>query len=197
LIRNLAFLSQLSSDQGALALREKATNVVIPALVIEAAMYYQEAGEGLGIGINLADRKTQYVVKGHADLLRQVFINVFDNGVKYSDQDTKITVTPHAQSHTGHLLVDIESTGVGFPFEERERIFERGYRGSAAQEIKASGTGLGLYICRRILEVAHNATIEAEYSPKTRKTLFRIRFREFEIGEPYGEGRDESFSTDC
>ncbi len=114
-------------------------------------------------------------------------MNLFENAIKYSDSDTRITITPHGQKRTGNLIIEVTSTGCGFDQDEREKIFELGYRGQAAQDIKASGTGLGLFICKRILEIAHGATIEAEYSAATKNTIFRMRFPKHSIGEAYVE----------
>lgn len=184
LVRNLAFLSQISlGEAGKLILSEKASDVVIPKVIIQAANIFQEVAKSGTIEIRLTDDKTQYVVKGHEALLRQVFMNLFDNAVKYSDRETNVTVTPHANKKK-ELLIDVENQGIPIENEERERIFERGYRSKAAKDMRASGTGLGLFICRRILEDAHGASIEAEYSRKTGKTLFRVRFRSYGLGEP-------------
>jgi len=191
MIRNLAFLSQLASAEGSLGLKEKATDVIIPAIVIEAAQFFQETAAQRGIKIDLVEPNTQYTVKGHIHLLRQVFMNLFENGVKYSDNDTRVLVKPHGQKHTGHLLVEIENIGCGFEQDEKERIFELGYRGLAAENIKSTGTGLGLFICKRILEIAHGANIEAEHSPTRRRTLFRIRFPQYTLGEDYVKGKRE------
>lgn len=134
--------------------------------------------------INLEDKKTLYMVKGPPDLLRQVFTNLFENAVKYGDRDREIWIRPHPQKRTGNLIVEIENTGPGFAPHEREAIFERGARGKAAQEIWASGSGIGLFICREILDVGFRATIEAEHSKALRKTTFRIRFPEYQLKTP-------------
>jgi len=190
MVRNLAFLSQLTSDQGAVGLKENATEVNMPTVVIEAAQFFQERAEQQKMHIDLTDKKTQFMVKGHPHLLRQVFMNLFENAIKYGDAETRIAVTPHAQKRTRNLIIEITSIGCGFDPDEREKIFELAYRGAAAQQITASGTGLGLFICKRILEIAHNATIEAEYSPTTRRTTFRIRFPNHWIGDAYVEGKN-------
>jgi signal transduction histidine kinase len=194
LIRNLAFLSELSSDKGDIGVRQKAADVVLPRLIIEAAQFYQEEASDRNVKISLLDNKTQFVVKGHPDLLKQVFVNLFDNAFKYSDPDTLVAVSAHVQKRSGELLVDVTSEGCPLEYGEIGKIFELGYRGRAAQEVKASGSGLGLYICRRILELAHDATIEALYSPGSRKTTFRIRFLEHKLGDKhegtFGEYKD-------
>lgn len=190
MIRNLAFLSQLATDDGAASLAKTVTDVCIPKLIIEAAQFFQEAGHTRGRRIVLTDRDTQYYVKGHADLLRQVFMNLFDNGVKYGNANSEVRVTPRPQKGTGHLFVEVESRGATFDNDEREKIFEMGYRGQAARDATSSGSGLGLFICRRILTLAHRASIEAERS-SSGIALFRIRFGSFTIGGPYADTKDK------
>jgi K+-sensing histidine kinase KdpD len=176
LVRNLAYFANTSLTPGA----PQGTNIgepcVIPRLVIEAVQFFQEPGLSRGIKIHLEDRMTQYTVEGSPDLLRQVFMNIFDNAVKYSDPDTEVRIVPRVQRKTGALLIEISSVGPGFRFEEAERLFEVGYRGGDAKNRIAAGTGLGLYICRRIMEDVFKGAINAEHSNATRTTTFRLRF---------------------
>jgi signal transduction histidine kinase len=181
LVRNLAYLSTLASEKGTIAVAEKATDVVLPQTIIEAALFFQEVGAQRGVEIHLSDRDTQYQIKGHQHLLRQVFMNLFDNGTKYSEANSHIVVDVHPQKSTNDLIIEVKSRGLGFDFDEREKLFEAGYRGRHAGSVRASGTGLGLYVCRRILEDAHGAMIEAEHSSSTRTTCFRLRFKAFTI----------------
>jgi signal transduction histidine kinase len=176
LIRNLAYFTSASLDAGSSAEIADARTCVIPKLVIEAALFFQEVGESRGVEIYLEDRKTQYTVGGSPDLLRQVFMNLFDNAIKYADSDTRVIIRPWAQKRTGALIVEVENTGVGFEPTEADRLFEVGYRGPEAKRRLASGTGLGLYICRRIIEDVHHGTIEAEHARASHKTVVRLRF---------------------
>lgn len=176
LVRNLAYLSQLTTEAGRQSLRALRTRCVIPAIVIEAAQFFQELASERGMKISLMDERSQFTVTGPKDLLRQVFTNLFENAIKYGDRDSRIEVSPRRQASTGHLIVDVTNRGPGFKDDERERIFQRGYRGEAAQGMVASGSGLGLYICREILECGFGARIEAEHSRRHRKTTFRLRF---------------------
>lgn len=120
------------------------------------------------------------MVPGHPALLRQVFINLFDNAVKYSDEGTRILVNGRAQKHTNILLIEVENTGLGFDNAERVKLFDIGFRGEQSQRHTQSGSGLGLYLCKEILAI-HNATIEAEYQTAQRLARFRIRFREHRV----------------
>jgi len=176
LVRNLAYLSQLSTEPGRQSLRETGGRCVIPQVVIEAAQYFQELAADKKMEIHLEDRITQYRVAGPRALLRQVFTNLFENAVKYGRSDTIIRVVPRIQKSSGVLIIDVINKGPGFDSAERARIFDRGYRGANAKNIAASGSGLGLYISRQILEVAFGATIEAEHSTLRAETTFRLRF---------------------
>jgi len=181
LVRNLAFLSQITTEAGRTGLREKAGSSCVPEVIIEAAMFFQEIAADRGMKIRLEDRHSQYVVKGHRDLLRQVFTNLFENAVKYGYRDSLITISPRGQTRTGQLLVDIKNAGPGFDKNEKDEIFERGTRGRAAKERVASGSGLGLYLAREILDAAFEATIEAEHAPNLDETIFRIRFPRYSL----------------
>lgn len=181
LVRNLAYFAKISLTPGALEETDTFKTCVIPQLVIEAAQFFQEPGLSKGIKIHLEDRSTQYAVRGSPDLLRQVFMNLFDNAIKYSDENTDVRIRPWPQQKTGQLIVEVASTGVGFRPEEAESLFDVGYRGPEARSRIASGTGLGLYICKRIIEEVHKGTIEATHARKTRKTVFRLRFPEWRL----------------
>jgi len=119
-------------------------------------------------------------------------MNLFDNALKYCDIDTLITVDIHPQKATGNLIIDVCNTGVGFTTEESADLFSRGYRGKEAAKIKASGSGIGLYICQNILDVAFSATIEAVYASKARLVTFRVRFPSFTLDKQKTEERRDA-----
>ena len=99
LLRNLAYFSELTGDQTQVDSRRVRKVCVIPQIIIEAAMFFQELGNSKGIRIELDDKETQYRVEGNPDLLRQVFMNLFDNAVKYGQDNTVVHVTPWIQKH--------------------------------------------------------------------------------------------------
>ena len=175
LIRNLAYLSQLSVTSGVEKLVQERMPCLLPEVIIEALQFYQESGFTKGIKISLSDKETQYVVQAHKSLLRQVFMNIFENGIKYGDPNTTVVITPRPQKN-GQLVVDIVGTGIGFDPSEKENIFTLGYRGKDAKVTVVPGTGIGLFISRRILREIHDADIEAEHIADSRRTTFRIRF---------------------
>jgi signal transduction histidine kinase len=180
LIRNLGYFTEASLGAERTTITVPPKLCVIPQLVIEAALFFQEAGLSQGVTIHLEDRETQYVVRGSPDLLRQAFMNLFDNAVKYSDPNTTVSVRPWVQKSTNHLIVEVRNNGAGFRNDEAPLLFQLGYRSEEAAKRIAAGTGLGLFICQRILRDV-GATIEAEYSKQNREATFRIRFAEWEM----------------
>jgi signal transduction histidine kinase len=181
LVRNLAYFSQISLDPGNTNPGKVQKICVIPQVIIEAAMYFQEMAESRGMKIDLVDRETQYRVVGNPDLLRQVFMNMFDNAVKYGDNNSLVTVEPWIQKSTSRLIVKITSSGTAIPVDERDKVFQLGFRSPTAKVKIASGTGLGLYICRTIIKEVHDGDITVESSISNRVTSFLIRFPKWEI----------------
>ncbi len=95
----------------------------------------------------------------HADKekIRQVLINLIDNAIKYGKQNGTIEGSIY-KIEGRKILVEISDDGLGIPEEHLGRIFERFYRTDAARSRKVGGSGLGLSICKHIIE-AHDQTI--------------------------------------
>jgi signal transduction histidine kinase len=181
IVRNLAYFTEQGPSPGAQPARDLSKTCVIPQLIIEAAMFFQEWGATKNVNIELSDPKTQYAITGSPELMRQVFMNIIDNAVKYSDSGTAVRVEPWIQKKTNTLIIEIANTGFGFSFEESKTIFNLGVRGENAKRFVASGTGLGLHISKMIVEQYHGGEIEAEYSGATRTVTIRLRFPKWRI----------------
>ena len=97
----------------------------------------------------------------HADKekIRQVIINLIDNAIKYGKQNGQVEASVY-KIEGKKILVEISDDGFGISEEHIGRIFERFYRTDTARSRKAGGSGLGLSICKHIIE-AHNQTIHA------------------------------------
>lgn len=79
---------------------------------------------------------------------REAIFNILDNAVKYSPENSTITVTVNTFEMFDRISVADE--GIGIPEDELPRIFGRFYRGQNVREL--SGVGIGLYLCRQIIE---------------------------------------------
>ena len=149
LLRNLAFLAR---GTGGVADQDRRL-VVLPQVIIESAMFFQEEGAINKIRIELDDRATQNKVNGHPELIRQVLMNIFDNCTKYGKFGSQIEVRQWIQANTDCAIITIKGESK-HPLDagDLDRIFELGFRGNNAKRTVASGTGLGLYICKQLVE---------------------------------------------
>lgn len=80
----------------------------------------------------------------------EVLLNILDNAVKYSPSGTEITV--RVTRLASYMMIEISDQGIGIPASEVQDIFKRFYRGSAPEVKQTDGSGVGLYLARRILE---------------------------------------------
>jgi two-component system sensor histidine kinase KdpD len=92
-------------------------------------------------------------------LMEQVFINLVENALKYTPPGTDIEIA--ASTHGDMLEVQVQDSGPGFKEGEEERVFEKFFRGRTDN---IRGAGLGLAICRAIVE-AHGGSISARNRP--------------------------------
>src|SRR6266702_1045001 len=84
--------------------------------------------------------------------VEQVLTNLIGNGIKYSPQGGPVTVTLWEEAATGVVKICVEDRGIGIPVSQQAQIFGRFTRADNAQAWGISGTGLGLYICRELVE---------------------------------------------
>ncbi|MBS4035507.1 MAG: ATP-binding protein [Ignavibacterium sp.] len=103
-----------------------------------------------------ADEKLQLF--GDKNKLRQAFINLIQNAIKYTEHG-KVEVI--IEEEKKHGLILIKDTGIGIPEQDINRIFERFYRVDKARSKAVGGTGLGLAIVKHIIE-AHGSKIDVK-----------------------------------
>jgi two-component system phosphate regulon sensor histidine kinase PhoR len=101
------------------------------------------------------------LIRADAFKLEQVFVNIIDNAVKYTEKGS-IRVVLEQRDH--QVVIEIEDTGSGIPQEHLSRIFERFYVVDASRSRQLGGTGLGLSIVKHIV-LLHNGTVEVESTP--------------------------------
>ena len=99
------------------------------------------------------------IVTADAKRLRQVIDNLLDNAVKYSNEGTEIVVQTEVKQ--GELLVGVADQGRGIPATEIKKIFDRFYRIEERLEKDPGGLGLGLSLCKALVE-AHGGKIWVE-----------------------------------
>jgi K+-sensing histidine kinase KdpD len=89
----------------------------------------------------------------------EVLTNLVENAVKFSDDNTKISI--QAVHKTKEVIISVVDEGIGVPQELQKKIFERFFQGEGRKAGRRKGTGLGLAICKGIIE-AHGGKIWVE-----------------------------------
>ena len=113
----------------------------------------------------------KYLMTGDKNQLKQVFINLFSNAIKFTEQDGRVLVTLYENGK--NIVVEVCDNGMGIQDEDLPHIFERLYRGDMSRQ-QIEGNGIGLTIVKNILQL-HNAVINVE-SKKGKGTKFTIYF---------------------
>lgn len=111
---------------------------------------------------------TKTLLSGDREKIAQVLHNLIGNAIKYSPLDSLITV--EYVKIGGSLKVSVKDEGKGISSEDQERIFERYYRVKEIKKGSVAGFGIGLYLCKEIIEL-HNGTIEVQ-SSETEGSVF-------------------------
>src|SRR5262249_9178265 len=109
-------------------------------------------------------------VPGDRSWLERLFANLVDNAIKYSPPGGRVRI--EARGDAEGIAVSVSDSGSGLEPAERERAFERFFRGRAATGAEP-GTGLGLPLAQEIAR-AHSGSIELESEPG-RGSTFRVR----------------------
>lgn len=133
--------------------------VMIGALVEHAVSTMRPALEDTGHTVAL--RRPEHDVEVLADPLRveQIFDNLLQNAARYSQAGTNVEVD--VVSDHDSVVIGVRDHGDGVPVEDHERVFESFYRGKASEARRSRGIGLGLAICRALVE-AQGGTIWVE-----------------------------------
>lgn len=111
------------------------------------------------------------VVRGDAETLRLVLVNLLDNAIKYTPEGDRITVRLMNMPED-HVAVEVEDTGPGIAQAHQRRVFERFYRVDEGRSREVGGSGLGLAIAQRAARL-NGGRIELESTPGKGST-FRL-----------------------
>ena len=127
--------------------------VELDALLVEAVQRERQAAPHLRMSVSSVEPA---IVDGDRDRLRDLFGVLLDNAARYTPAGGSVVAALDVRD--GRAVVRVEDTGIGLDEADRDRLFERLYRGPRAREMRPSGTGLGLSIARWIVE-SHGGTI--------------------------------------
>ncbi|BCZ45660.1 two-component sensor histidine kinase [Clostridium gelidum] len=168
LLNNLDALKQIESDEIPIDLGLVHIDKLISAVINDFSIEATE--KNIKLIINEEENKN-FIVLGDYDKLKQVFINLISNGIKFTN-DGKVWI--NLDSDINSVIIQIKDSGIGIKKEDLPFIFERMYRTDKSR-YKVDGTGIGLTLVKRILTL-HDATIDVE-SKENKGTTFTVRIR--------------------
>ena len=121
--------------------------------------------------INVELRKADPVtIVGDKGRLRQLFLNLVDNAIKYTPEGGHVSLSVERQN--GSACVKIEDSGIGIPSDDLKKIFDRFYRVDKARSREMGGSGLGLSIAKWIAELHRGSiTVDSEVNKGSRFTV--------------------------
>jgi heavy metal sensor kinase len=156
LVDDLLFLSRADFKKAKLNLEEVKLDEILKELTEQFKLIAKEKN------LNL-EFSNSYPVKIKADgaKLRQLFINLLDNAIKYTPSGGKIDV--YFEKDDKNIVIAIKDTGIGIPEDKIGKIFDRFYQVDKSRS-ENKGSGLGLSIAKWIVE-AHKGRIEVESIP--------------------------------
>ena len=125
-------------------------------LAREQTRLFFSHSEGHELVLDVPDEPV--VVDGDRDRLAQVVGNLLSNAIKYSPEGGKVRV--RVGRRDGRAVFAVTDAGLGIPVEDRERVFDKFFRG-AAKTTTVGGTGLGLAVAREIV-TTHGGTIDVD-----------------------------------
>ncbi|MFU0882103.1 two-component system sensor histidine kinase BaeS [Kluyvera cryocrescens] len=153
-------LHQLSmSDEGALAYQKSPVDIISLLEIAADAFRERLASRGLTLNLALAESATVF---GDPDRLMQLFNNLLENSLRYTDSGGQVLIRTTLDSQ--HIVMEFADSGPGVTDEQLTKLCERFYRTEGSRNRASGGSGLGLAICANIV-TAHGGRLGVEHSP--------------------------------
>ena len=145
LIKNLLDLSALEIESAATKNPVNLTGI-LESLIAD----YQLLAEPRGVNITV-NLMRQLMAPGDQDKLTRAFSNILDNAIKYNQEGGTVAVA--AENSDAEVTITVSNTGPGVSPEELPRVFDQFYRVEQSRSLRHGGSGLGLSLVKRIIEL--------------------------------------------
>lgn len=155
LVESMLSLSRIDAAEGKLPSEKVSLNEVID----NAIFLMKPNTEKSSITVNFR-AEDELFVEGDAGQLNQVLINLMGNAIKFSPQDSTVTIgLVRGKGHNGResALISVADQGIGIPPEDIDRLFTRFFRARNADSGQYPGTGLGLAIVQQVVKRHHGS----------------------------------------
>ncbi len=165
-VNNLLDISKI--EQGGLVLNMEAIDLV--DLLDKTSEEYRIIANSKQLGLLFVPEIPSASITGDKTKLRQLFSNIIDNAIKYTEKGTITITLNHSKEY---YIITIIDTGVGISPQDIQKLFGKFSRGVAGKTTKG-GSGLGLYLSKKIIEL-HHGTISAHSDGINMGSKFTIK----------------------
>jgi signal transduction histidine kinase len=157
LVEDLLDLSRLDADEYVLIKHPFPLAQLIEDFIIKYGPSLKEKNISLKL-----DLDPDIIINGDEGRLEQIFQNIIDNSIRYTDSGGRISIT--LSKHAFGCIVEIDDTGSGIPEEDISKLTERFYRVNKARSRSDGGTGLGLAIVDKLVKL-HDGKLKIASEP--------------------------------
>ena len=162
MVEELLDFSRLQSGRLKLSL----TKIDLVAELSDAVLMFTERARQEGIALNYDEPMDILPIMGDSNRLRQVFVNILDNALKYSDAGDSVTVT--VQHSENNAIITIRDTGIGIASEDLPKVKTRFYKANATRR----GSGIGLAVADEIVSMhGGNLSLDSQEGEGTTVTI--------------------------
>ena len=152
---------------------------ILDDIVQEAVRHTERTHPKRNIIVDMLDEIIP--VMADANLIVQVIVNLMDNAVKYSDDNSDVTVTVCREN--AYAVISVSDHGTGISDEEKEKVFDMFYTGGSRSSDSRRSLGLGLALCRSIIS-SHGGTISvSDNIPNGTVVSFTLPIGEVDLNE--------------
>lgn len=141
--------------------------------IVSIFIAFEQKINDKNISIKGLDYLSNVYIEADTDMINQVFYNLIDNAVKFTEHGGEISVSMYIKGND--VTFSIKNTGKGIRNEDLDHVFERFYKGDKSRSLDAKSAGLGLFIVKSIVEL-HNGEISVS-NVDNKYTQFTVKLK--------------------
>jgi len=168
-VEDLLNMTRIEQGRMKYDLQEVDINKLVSEIIEDLGSSIEQSGLHVEL---MAPKSGNYVVEADKGKIRQVFLNLIDNAIKYTTKG-HVHISLSENSDTGALRISIDDTGIGLSPDLDGHLFEKFNRGDNSTKMHANGSGIGLYLAHEVV-VAHGGKIWAESPGEDKGTTFFV-----------------------
>ena len=175
MVENLLYATRLEDGRMQLNISVE----ILDDIVREAVRHIKRTHHNRNIVVDMSDEIIP--IKADANLIVQVIVNLCDNAVKYSDDETDVCIRVCKEQE--FAVISVSDNGMGIPDEDKEKVFDMFYTGSNRYSDSRRSLGLGLALCRSIIN-SHGGNISvSDNVPNGTIVSFTLPIGEVDLNE--------------